>query len=148
MAQPPHFDINGSIIFITTRLGEKGRLFIESETNIVEETILDLASEKEVMLYAYVIMPDHIHLLIRPTNHGISKTMQLIKGRASRKINKGSFWQKGFFDFAILTEKKFREKFNYIHYNPVKKGLVERAEDYKYSSAMEYKIKYGEVFYE
>jgi putative transposase len=116
--------------------------------NIVEETILDLASEKEVMLYAYVIMPDHIHLLIRPINHGISKTMQLIKGRASRKINKGSFWQKGFFDFAILTEKKFREKFNHIHYNPVKRGLVERAEDYKYSSAMEYKIKYGEVFYE
>jgi putative transposase len=148
MAQPPHFDINGSILFITTRLSEKGCLFTENETNIVEETILDLASEKEVMLYAYVIMPDHIHLLIRPTNHGISKTMQLIKGRASRKINKGSFWQKGFFDFAILTEKKFREKFNYIHYNPVKRGLVERAEDYKYSSAMEYKIKYGEVFYE
>ena len=148
MAQPPHFDINGSINFITTRLSEKGRLFTENETNIVEETILDLVSEKEVMLYAYVIMPDHIHLLIRPINHGISKTMQLIKGRASRKINKGSFWQKGFFDFAILTEKKFREKFNYIHYNPVKKGLVERAEDYKYSSAMEYKIKYGEVFYE
>jgi len=148
MAQPPHFDINGSIIFITTRLSEKGRLFTENETNVVEETILDLASEKEVRLYAYVIMPDHIHLLIKPINHGISKTMQLIKGRASRKINKGSFWQKGFFDFAILTEKKFRERFNYIHYNPVKRGLVERAEDYKYSSAMEYKIKYGEVFYE
>ncbi len=93
-------------------------------------------------------MPDHIHLLIRPINLGISKTVQLIKGRASRKINKGTFWQKGFFDFAILTDKKFGEKFNYIHYNPVKRGLVERAEDYKYSSAMEYKIKYGDVFYE
>jgi hypothetical protein len=57
MTQPPHFDINGSIIFITTRLSEKGRLFTENETNIVKETILDLASEKEVMLYAYVIMP-------------------------------------------------------------------------------------------
>ena len=67
---------------------------------------------------------------------------------ATIKINKGSFWHKGFFDFAILTDKKFKEKFNYIHYNPVKKGLVEQPEDYKYSSAMEYRIKYGEVFYE
>jgi REP element-mobilizing transposase RayT len=73
--------------------------------------------------------------------------MQLIKGRSSRKINEGHFWQKGFFDFTILTEEKFREKFNYIHYNPVKRGLVEKAEDYKYSSAMRYRTKYGEVFY-
>ncbi len=148
LAQPPHFNIEGSIYFITTSLSQKNRLFTEDEAEIVEETILDLASRKEIVVYAYVIMPDHIHLLIRPINLGISKTVQLIKGRASRKINKGSFWQKGFFDFTIMTDKKFREKFNYIHYNPVKRGLVERAEDYKYSSAMEYKIKYGDVFYE
>ena len=73
--------------------------------------------------------------------------MQLLKGRASRQINEGNFWQKGFLDFTILTEGKFREKFNYIHYNPIKWGLVEKAEDYKYSSAMEYKIKYGESLY-
>jgi REP-associated tyrosine transposase len=148
MAQPPHFDISGSIYFITTSLSQKTRSFNEEESKIVEETILDLASRKEIMLYVYVIMPDHIHLLIRPINLDISKTVQLIKGRASRKINKGTFWQKGFFGFAILTDKKFGEKFNYIHYNPVKRGLVEKAEDYKYSSAMEYKIKYGDVFYE
>ena len=148
MAQPPHFDINGSIYFITTRLNKKGDLFTEGETKIVEETVLELASEKEIILYAYVIMPDHIHLLIKPVKHGISKTMQLIKGRASRKINKGNFWQKGFFDFTVLTDKKFQEKFNYIHYNPVKRDLVKRAEDYKYSSARVYKAKYGEAFYE
>ncbi len=109
MAQPPNFDIDGSIYFITTSLGQEAPSFNERE---------------------------------------VSKTLQLIKDRASRKINKGSFWQKRFFDFAILTDKKFQEKFNYIHYNLVKKGLVEKAEDYKYSSALEYRIKYGEVFYE
>lgn len=51
------------------------------------------------------------------------------RGDFSRPIN--NFWQKGFFDFTILTDKKFQEKFNYIHYNPVKWGLVERAEDYQ-----------------
>jgi putative transposase len=175
MAQPPHFDINGSIIFITTRLKEKRSPLTDHEIKIVQSTILDMAIGKELVLYAYVIIPNHLHALIKPLKNGISKTMQLLKGRASREINilkeaeasstlhgskrmilpgRGDFsrstlvWQKGFFDFAILTEKKFREKFNYIHYNPVKRGLVEGAEDYKYSSAMEYKIKYGEVFYE
>ncbi len=52
MAQPPHFDINGSIYFITTSLGQKTRSFNEGEAKIVEETILDLASRKEIMLYA------------------------------------------------------------------------------------------------
>jgi putative transposase len=84
---------------------------------------------------------------MNPIICGISKTMQFIKGRSSRRINEGNFWQKGFFDFGILTEERFREKFNYIHSNPVKWGLVKEAEDYKYSSAMAYKAEYGEVLY-
>ena len=66
------------------------------------------------------------------------------RGDLSRPIN---VWQKGFFDFTILAEQKFKEKFNYIHYNPVKWGLVNKAEEYEYSSASEYKIRYGEVFH-
>jgi len=148
MAQPPHFDIESAIYFVTTRLKEEGHLLTNHEIEIVQGTILELVEQGEFRLCAYIIMPNHLHVLLKPINHAVSKTMQLIKGRSSRKINKGYFWQKGFFDFTILTEKKFKEKFNYIHYNPVKWGLVERAEDYKYSSAMEYKVKYGNVFYE
>jgi REP element-mobilizing transposase RayT len=175
MAQPPHFDIEGSIYFVTTRLEERRNPLTDHEIKIVQSTILDMVIRKELMLYAYVIMLNHLHVLIKPLKNGISKTMQLLKGRASRQINtlkeaeasptlhsskrvilpgRGDFsrsthvWQKGFFDFTIMTDKKFREKFNYIHYNPVKRGLVEKAEDYKYSSATRYKVKYGEVFYE
>jgi len=147
MAQPPHFDIEGSIYFITTRLKERELRFTESEAKTIRKTILDLVSRKEFEVYAYVIMPDHLHILMKPNLKGISKAMQLLKGGSSRQINKGYLWQQGFFDFAVLTERKFKEKFNYIHYNPVKWGLVEKAEDYKFSSAKEYKIKYGEAFY-
>jgi putative transposase len=147
MAQPPHYDLDGSIYFVTTRLNE-GRKFAEHETEIVEKTISELAAQKEMTLYAYVIMPNHVHILMSPLVNGISKTMQLLKGRSSRRINEGAFWQKGFFDFSVISEEKFREKFNYIHHNPVKRGLVERAEDYKHSSAKDYKVRYGEVFYE
>lgn len=177
MAQPPHFDIDGAIFFVTTRLSEGTDTLSEREAEIIQRTIVEMAVRKEVKLFAYVIMPNHIHVLIQPIDAGISKTMQLLKGRASRKINidgeakasptqnnssgmiaqgRGDFsrpipinvWQKGFFDFTILTEEKFREKFNYIHYNPVKWGLVKMAEDYEYSSAKPCKIKYGGVFYE
>ena len=177
MTQPPHFDIDGAIFFVTTRLSEGARKLSDREAKIIQSTIVDMAVRKELKLFAYVIMPNHIHVLIQPTDAGISKTMQLLKGRTSRKINidkeakayptqnnssgmiaqgRGDFsrpipinvWQKGFFDFTILTEEKFRGKFNYIHYNPVKWGLVKKAEDYEYSSAKEYKVKYGEVFYE
>jgi len=174
MAQPPHFDIVGAIFFVTTRLNEEGGPLTNEEAGIIQNIIVDMAFKKELKLYAYIVMPNHLHVLIQPFENGISKTMQLLKGRSSRKINilreakasptqnntkgttargRGDFsrpknvWQKGFFDFTILTEQKFREKFNYIHYNPVKWGLVKKAEEYEYSSALEYKIKYGEVFY-
>jgi len=147
MAQPPHFEIDGVIYFITTRLKREGRFVTEREAEIVVNTILDSSTRKEMTLYAYVMMPNHMHILIKPIICGISKAMQLVKGRSSRQVNEGNFWQKGFFDFGILTEEKFREKFNYIHFNPVKCGLVEKAEDYKFSSALSYKMEYGEVFY-
>ena len=147
MAQPPHFEVAGVIYFVTTRLKQEGRLVTEAEAEIVVNTILDSSKRKEMTLYAYVIMPNHMHILIKPIIGGISKTTQLIKGRSSRQVNQGNFWQKGFFDFGILTEEKFREKVNYIHFNPVKWGLVEKAEDYKFSSALTYKTEYGEIFY-
>ncbi len=148
MAQPFHFEINGAIYFITTRLKDIGFFLNKNEIEVIVETIRGLASSREMRLYAYVVMPNHFHVLIKPLRSEISLLMQLIKGRSSRRINKGNLWQKGFFDFTIMTEEKFREKFNYIHYNPVKSGLVEKAEDYKFSSALWYKVKYGEAFYQ
>ncbi len=47
---------------------------------------------------------------------------------------KTKFWQKGFYDFNIYTEKKLKEKFDYIHNNPIKAGLCEKPEGYKWSS--------------
>ncbi len=147
MAQPPHFEIDGVIYFVTTRLKQEGRFVTEREAELVVNTILDSSARKEMTRYAYLMMPNHMHLLIKPLTGGISKPMQLIKGRSSRWVNEGHFWQKGFFDFGVITEEKFREKFNYIHFNPVKWGLAKKAEDYKFSSALAYKTKYGEVFY-
>ncbi len=131
MAQPSHFEIDGAIYFITTRLKQEGRFATEREAEIVVNAILDSSARKEMIQYTYVMMPTHMHILVKPLIGGISKVNQLIKGRSSRQISEGSFWQKGFFDFGIVTEEKFGEKFNYIHFNPVKWGLAKKAEDYQ-----------------
>ncbi|MFP3975218.1 MAG: REP-associated tyrosine transposase [Dehalococcoidia bacterium] len=147
MSQPPHFRINGAIYFITTRLEEKGATLNANERTIVQQTILELANEGKFKLYAYVVMPDHLHLLIEPPEGQISQVVKLIKGRSSRQINRGTLWQKGFLDFVILSESKFKEKFNYIHNNVVKNHLAKEAQDYPHSSASDYRNSYGEVFY-
>ena len=82
MAQPPHFDIEGSIYFITTRLKDRGRSFTEYETGIIKKTILDLAFRKELLLYAYVVMPDHLHILIKPTPYWDLKDHAVVKGKS------------------------------------------------------------------
>jgi len=148
MSQPPHFTVDGTVYFVTTRIDQIRRHLSPSEMKLIEKTILNLEKESHYLLFAYTVMPDHLHLLFKPLRSEISKAMQMVKGRSSRMINKGRLWQKGFYDVTLYSEDKFRQKFNYIHYNPVKRGLVKRAEDYQFSSAMRYHSEYGTAFYQ
>jgi putative transposase len=147
MAQPLRFLIEESIVFVTTRLKNQRFRLSDEEKRIIQETLIEASDHEEIVLYAYVIMPDHFHALLKPNGNELSKTMQLLKGRSSRRINKGILWQKGFHDFMIVSEKKFEEKFNYIHKNPVLKGLAENPESYPFSSAEKYIKECGECLY-
>jgi len=91
------------------------------------------------LLHEFVIMPDHIHVLITP-NTSLEKAVQFIKGGFSYRSKKelGSsieIWQKGFQDRRIRDAADYDVHLNYIRQNPVRKKLCERAEDYTYSSA-------------
>jgi len=92
------------------------------------------------VLDAYVIMPDHVHLLIRPlSDWQLSEILQGLKGFTARKINmelgrRGRFWQRENFDHMIRDEDDFLDKLRYIHDNPTAAGLVERPDDYPFSS--------------
>ena len=147
MAQPLRLLIEESIVFVTTRLKDQGVRLSDEEKRIIQETLIEASDHEDMVLYAYVIMPDHLHALLKPNGNDLSKTMQLLKGRSSRRINKGTLWQKGFYDFMIVSEKKFKEKFNYIHKNPVMKGLADNPESYPFSSAEKYIKEFGECIY-
>jgi REP element-mobilizing transposase RayT len=90
-------------------------------------------------LLCFVIMPDHLHLMIIPKDKNISECMKSIKGYSAREINlilgrNGSIWQSGFYDYILDSEEKVLTRMRYIEENPTRKGLVLHLEDYGYSS--------------
>lgn len=96
--------------------------------------------KKSYDLQAYVIMPDHVHLLLKPIKDGsLSEIMKTIKGSTAYQINQllnrtGKFWQTENFDRLIRHSIELREKWEYIKENPVVAKLVRSAEEYPYSS--------------
>jgi putative transposase len=90
----------------------------------------------------YVVMPEHIHLLLGEPSHGtLSTVLQVVKQRVARSLPtslracEGHFWQRRFYDFNVSTEAKRAEKLGYLHANPVRRGLVRSASEWTWSSA-------------
>jgi len=87
-------------------------------------------------------MPEHIHLLVNEPERGtLAQAMQSLKQGVARRLALravDSFWQARYYDFNVWSDAKFVEKLRYIHRNPVKRGLVARPEDYRWSSFCHY----------
>jgi REP element-mobilizing transposase RayT len=92
-------------------------------------------------LHAVVIMPDHVHLLLSPLRDGdgwpfaLVDILQCLKSATAHRINKflhhsGPVWEEESFDHVLRSDESLKEKCEYIRQNPVKAGLVRRAEDY------------------
>jgi putative transposase len=93
-------------------------------------------AETNFLLHAFVIMPDHAHLLITPSET-LERAIQLIKGgfsfRAKRELNwKGDIWQQGFTDHRIRDDEDWNRHLDYIRQNPVRAHLTEDSVLYPY----------------
>ena len=106
-------------------------------------------------LVGYVVMPEHVHLLIsEPVRGTPSSVLKALKQRVSRQRPLGrteerlpQFWQRRFYDFNVWSRKKKIEKLAYMHANPLKRGLVENPMDWPWSSYAFYQGR-GEVLIE
>lgn len=101
------------------------------------DTLETLRKRHEFFLFAYVLMPEHVHLLLtEPKLQRLDNTLRVLKGQTSKLLRgtRPQFWQSRYYDFNVFTQKKVVEKLRYIHRNPVERGLVEKPEDYKWSS--------------
>ena len=111
---------------------------------VVEEALAEYrgasaARQGKYLLHAFVLMPDHFHLLITPTET-LERALQLIKGGFSFRARKelgfgGEIWQTSFYDRRVRDLQEYSAFREYIHHNPMKKGLAAVAEHYAYSSA-------------
>lgn len=94
-------------------------------------------------LYAYTIMPNHIHILFKPLERdgvpiGIAEIMQRIKGLTSREVNvilkrSGALWYREYYDHWVRNSNELVNIVEYIRQNPVKAGLVQRPEDWQWT---------------
>ena len=113
---------------------------LQSERNagLLIDVLRSLITEHRFKLHDFVIMPDHIHLLIEVDSElTIEKAMQLIKGRFSYRLShefgyKGEVWQRGFTEVQALGKESFEQHRAYIAMNPVKAGLVDSPEKYPF----------------
>jgi len=110
--------------------------------DIFEQTLERVRRWYEFYVAGYVVMPEHVHLLITEPERGkLSLALQMLKQSVAQQLRMpegGPFWLERYYDLNVWTEKKRIEKLRYIHRNPVMRGLVARPEDWPWSSFRHY----------
>ena len=137
----------GEFHFITCSCRDR-RPFLRSahRRDVVLQMLEEVRKKYLFSVAGYVVMPEHFHLLIGEPKHCTpSSVMRALKQRAARKLLRdmrtngnhecaATFWQPRFHDFNVYSREKYIEKLRYIHRNPVRRGLVEKPEDWEWSS--------------
>ena len=130
----PHWVLEGAVYYVTSRL--VGEPLTRPEIRWLRDR-LAAGADRHYELFAASVMPDHVHLLLRPKpGDSLSRVMKGIKGVAARELNqrraqKGTVWQDESFDRIVRDEAEFLEKLNYMYLNPVKAGLTDDPETYE-----------------
>jgi putative transposase len=126
--------------FIATVTWQRTPLFRNSQpAELMMDVLAHYREQKKYVLHEFVIMPDHLHLLLTPAPEiSFERAMQLIKGGFSYRLGKakpGLVWQESFTNHRVRDEQDYKHHAAYIRMNPVRARLVERPELYPYSSA-------------
>jgi putative transposase len=124
--------------FITIVTANRRRLFqVEQNANLFIEVLLDQRAKNRLQLHAFVVMPDHAHLLLTPaTNVSLEKAMQYIKGNFSFRLKSNvDVWERSYDSRRITDANDYTTHLVYTHQNPIRTNLVSEPSLYLYSSA-------------
>jgi putative transposase len=138
-ATPENVLASRRVFFATTKTAMGCRL-LQSERNagLLIDVLRSLVAERSFVLHDFVVMPDHVHLLLEVgRDMTVEKAMQLVKGRFSYRVKKefgylGEVWQRGFSEVQVLDRESFVKHREYIAMNPTKAGLVDSPEKYPF----------------
>jgi len=161
----PRFHIEGHVYYITTVVYNRLRIFTRPSFVIPLFDSLNFYRHSQgFKLLGYVIMPDHLHLMIWPQAKAVvSSFMRSFKEFTAKRIiqlaevegitdwltafrqagaetgrSKNKVWQDSYWDENVFTEDFLKQKLQYMHFNPVRAELVAQPEDYPYSSYRSY----------
>ncbi len=152
----------GAAHFVTFgTYGRRSLLASPRARQVVISQLGKIAAQGEAKVSGFVIMPDHVHALLWFNDDSVlpemldqwkSESSRLLRNlyedlspemidhlhvtRSGRESI--AFWQRRYYDFNVFTKKKLSEKLDYMHYNPVKKGLCATPEDWLWGSARWY----------
>jgi REP-associated tyrosine transposase len=162
---------DASVYFITCTVVDWLPVFVSHDTfSIITDSLTHCHRHKDLRVNAFVIMPTHLHAIVFDRNHdsrNLKLTLDAFRkhtGRAladwtaphmpsafgetmknaARHDRIRQFWQDTYHPIAIESEKFWRQKFDYLHANPVRKGLIQYPDHWRYSSAAYYE---GETEY-
>jgi putative transposase len=128
--------------FVTFSCSQR-RPFLGTPTvrNIFEHSLETMRIRYRFFVLGYVVMPEHVHLLLsEPQKTSLSKAIQALKLSVAVQRNERPFWQARYYDFNVFTDRKRVEKLRYMHRNPVARGLVEKPEQWMWSSFRHYSV--------
>lgn len=135
--------VPGAIYFIVAVTRGRQRIFAdEANVDLLYSVIRRVKKIKPFNLFAHSFIPDHVNLLAKPTGEAnisrimlsIQRSFTLAYKQQYRIEMSLSLWEPRFWDHIIRGENDLKRHIDYIHYNPVKHGLVGCPEDYSYSS--------------
>lgn len=140
--------VSGASVFFTVTLQDRGGQLLVDEVARLREAVAVTRAERPFQIDAFVVLPDHLHCVwtLPAGETDFSTRWRLIKTRFSRGLPMGErrasherrqergIWQRRFWEHHIRNEADFAAHVQYCWINPVKHGLVERPEDWPYSS--------------
>jgi REP-associated tyrosine transposase len=134
------YNVENHVYFATSKKVNNKPIFLNhGYAELFINNLFSCRKRYGFLLLGFVLMADHFHALIMPKERfTISTVMQKIKSLFAYKLRRpgieGTIWQKSFYDYGIYSEEKYRQKLDYIHANPVRKGVVDDPIDYRFSS--------------
>lgn len=134
---------SSSVCFITICSYRRQTAFLTDDLNrVLIHTLRAESQRRNLDVYAYCLMPDHLHFLIRPTKDGVSvlEFTQQYKGKTTNfswKLGwQGKLWQPRSYDHIVRRQESLIAISEYVLNNPVRRGLVQNSEEWKYSGLM------------
>jgi putative transposase len=142
--------VPNAVVFITQVVADRRPVFTDEANVELLRAVLHRVKELHPFtMLGYVFLPQHLHIMLRPIGKSnFSQVMHSLKLNFTKAYKRSAgitsslrFWQRRFYDHIIRDETDFARHLDYVHYNPVKHGLVLKPEDWPHSSFLAWKAR-------